>query len=124
MAGDDITWDDVVAMPGASGLSGVALAAQTTILAYVNTTLDYHFFGKDTSSPKYKLARIYLAIHLGLTSATSVGIIGSQTEGGLSQTYILPPIPAATDPFWARSSYGLAYIALVNTTPARIPFVP
>lgn len=114
-------WTDVVSL--APELTKVSNAGQGTILAYVNTALDVCQFGKlGEDSPKLKLARIYLAAHLG-SLGPHEGILTSEKEDDLEMGWTLPPIPPFGDPFWYRTAYGSAYDALIRTTTARLPFV-
>jgi Protein of unknown function (DUF4054) len=119
-----ITWDDVVGY--ASQMAAVSATARALILDYVNITMSVdNFGGEDT--PKTKLARVLLACHLGAcgpVGGATAAILTGQSEGGLSQTYSLPPIPIGADPFWSRTGYGLSFIALLRSSPrARLPMV-
>lgn len=117
-----IVWSDVTDI--AAQLATVAAGAQTMILEFVNTeAIDIRLFKLGEDSKKLKLMRVYLAAHLG-SLAPRVGIITSESELDLSIGYTIPPLPPGGDPFWFLSSYGQAYSAMVNSTPARLPFVP
>ena len=103
----DIVWTDVVDFD--ASMAGVAAGAQTLILAYVNDeALQPTIFGGEDSW-KYKLARIYLAAHLG-TMARLQGVSGpvsSESAGGLSTSYAV----AMTRSNLGITSYGRAYLA-------------
>ncbi len=114
----DIIWTDVVDF--ASELSALDSEAQTAILAYVNDALSPKAFGGE-DSPKLKLARIYLAAHVGTLSRGGGGPSGpvtSETAGNISRTYAAAG-GAPSD--WSSTSYGQLYIALVRTSRARLP---
>lgn len=119
-----IDWTAVIAH--APELAAVSSQARTEILAHVNTALDVEVFGGE-DAPKTRLARIYLAAHLGAGVAnsggsTSVGAVTSESAGGLSRSYGQAAVVATAS--LGSTSYGQAYLALVNTSAARAPFVP
>jgi hypothetical protein len=82
-----IDWDDVVAL--APSVSGVAVAGQTAILAYVNddsTFKDVDWRGED--SDMLHLGRCYLAAHFGtLVTQGSAGPVTSRKVGGVSESF-------------------------------------
>jgi hypothetical protein len=101
-----ITWTDVT--NHAAELASVSAGAQTDILAHVNTALNVTLFGDETSA-RLKLARIYLAAHLG-TMANLGGVSGpvsSESAGGLAMSYAV----AMTRSNLGITSYGRAYLA-------------
>ena len=119
-----IAWSDVVGY--AAQMSAVSATAQQLILDYVNITMSVvNFGGEDT--PKTKLARVLLACHLGACGpigGATAAILTGESEGELSVSYTLPPIPIGADPFWSRTGYGLSYYAMLKSSPrARMPIV-
>ena len=82
-----IDWDDVEAL--APDVSGVAVAGQTAILAYVNddeTFKDVDWRGEDSSM--LHLGRCYMAAHLGtLYTQGSAGPVTSRKVGGISESF-------------------------------------
>jgi len=69
-----IDWDDVEAFD--SALAAVDAAAQTDILAHVNTALEAGSFRNGEADARLRLARIYLAAHFAqsaLTGSTGTG---------------------------------------------------
>jgi hypothetical protein len=118
-----IAWTDVV--DHAPELSTVDTDAQTNILAYVNTAMTVDEWGGE-SSPKLKLARIYLAAHYGTVTsqggAGAAGPVTSETAGSLSREYASYS-PAGSDPLLDTTPYGKAWRSLARTTKARAPQV-
>lgn len=117
-----ITWSDVTAH--ASDLSAVAAGAQTDVLAYVNEMVDPAKLGGETSS-RYRLARIYLAAHLGTVSlkrgAAAAGPLISETVGEVTRMY---GFSAAAAGDIASTGWGREYLALIRRTAAsRGPLV-
>lgn len=120
MATNPITWNDVTAL--AAELVDVPVTAQTIILAYVNDALNESMFGEHA----LKLARIYLAAHIGTGSlpggGTATGAVVSETVGGISRTY--DAITAAADGSgFDATTYGTTFRFLVRTSNARLPRV-
>lgn len=119
-----ISWSNVVAH--APELSVVSSSAKTDILAYVNESLAVELFdGED--GPKTKLARIYLAAHLGAGvavsgGATAVGAVTSESAGGLARSYGQALVVDVAS--FGSTSYGQAYLQLVRSSACRVPFVP
>lgn len=119
-----ITWTDVVDV--APALSTVDADAQTMILAYVNAELDVVMFGGE-AAPKTKLARVYLAAHLGTlsrpgASATAAGPVVSESAGGLSRSYA-NMVSSTSSAGLERTTFGTMYAFLVGTSLARAPRV-
>lgn len=121
-----IIWDDVVAH--AAQLSTLDVDARNAILAHVNTALVPKKFGGE-SSPKLKLARVYLAAHLATVGPASGGTITagpvtSETVGGVSRTYAnLASASAESQAQLQGSTYGQLFLELVRTSSARGPMV-
>lgn len=117
-----ITWTQVAAL--ASELSDLDAGAQLLILEHVNAALDAAIWGGE-SSPKLRLARIYLAAHYGTLARSNgnaaAGPVISESAGGLSRTYANMSVVGATR--LDSTSWGRLYSELVATTPARAGFV-
>lgn len=116
-----ITWDDVLAI--ASELEDVPEAAQTLVLEHVNSALKESMF----TPASLKLARCYLAAHLGTfalpdASASGSGDVVSETVGGISRTY--SAVAGATSFAGINATtYGDLYLMLLRASKARIPRV-
>lgn len=113
-----IIWTDVTGFTADTTLATVPAGAQTAILAYVNAFINIALFdgeeGYDT-----KLARIYLAGHMGLGSVpgsmTGGGAVTSESGGdGLSVSYSVSA-QAAFDSL-AETAWGRRYLALARTS--------
>ena len=112
-----IQWSEVVELD--SKLSVVAVGLQATILARVEK-LSAKYYGGDTD-PRYKLARILLAAHIATPIAYGGGISGpvtSRSEGGVSESYAVPPILAMGA--HASTVHGRAFDELTRSMPGRI----
>jgi hypothetical protein len=114
-----IVWDDVTEID--SSLTDVSEAAQTMILDFVEATLRPCVFGGEESAI-FKLARIYLAAHLGtgaLPGAGEVaGAVVSESAGGLARSYAA----ASSVDELGRTGHGQNYLAIVRTrAAARLP---
>lgn len=132
----DILWTDVV--NHAAGLADPAVnsGAKTDILGLVNSMLNPLPFGGE-SSYKYKLARIYLAAHIGTLEvmAAKAGISGggtggtlgpviAESEGGLTRSYASILAMNLKNPLWGATIYGQEYAAISSDLPvARLPFL-
>jgi hypothetical protein len=114
-----IDWDDVTAH--AAELSSIATIAQDDILAYVSDVHDVSVFVDGEDDVALRLARIYLAAHLGsLTpSSTAGGLVKSSSAGGLSRSYG----PFASADGLKSTIYGLRYLDIIEGTPARAPVI-
>lgn len=113
-----ITWDDVENHDAA--LAALDAAAQTDILAFVNTALAVVYWGGE-SSPKLKLGRIYLASHFAallLPDGTGGAAVISESEGGISRMYASFS-PSGSDPLFDKTRHGQAYRLLARTSFAR-----
>lgn len=109
----DITWQDVVDV--APKLANYSAGGQLKILALVNQDLSPADFG-GVDDPRFTLARVYLAAHLGTLSRFAFGVITGESEGGVSRSYAIPP--------WAnlrQTVFGQAYCDLLVA--ARAPVV-
>lgn len=120
-----IDWDDVVAH--AADLADVDTDAQADILGYVNENVNVAKFGGETSY-KLKLARIYLAAHLGqmtLEADSSSGVTGdieSETIGAESITFDYSKMSDGDE--LELTQHGLKYRGLVRRSACRVGFVP
>lgn len=117
-----ITWANVI--DHAPGLSTVDTDAQNDILAYVNTALKVdEFYGE--ASPMLKLARIYLAAHMGTMIAQAVtgqvGPVQAESVGGVSRAYAVAQFAQTSS--LADTTWGRAFLQLVRVSPARAPIV-
>lgn len=116
-----IVWADVVA--AAPQTAAVTPAWRTSILAYVNTTLDVDIFGGE-ASPKLKMLRTLLAAHYGeMWIRRGNGGAVDREELAAESIYI-----AYAPPHWgtplSATSYGELYQGLIDSSPARVGFVP
>jgi hypothetical protein len=117
-----IVWSDLTDHFNESSLTAVKIAAQTTILAFVNSTngLDPSLFD-DEDGPLTKLARLYLAAHLGTLAKITSGISGAvgpviAEEGGrLKRQYATLVTGAALK----TSAYGVVFDELLQQSGAR-----
>jgi len=115
-----VDWTNVTAI--AAELVDVPIAAQTIVLDYVNEALNESMF----STAALKLARIYLAAHIGTSSlpggGTATGAVVSESVGGISRTY--DAITAAADGSgFDATTYGTTFRFLIRTSKARLPRV-
>lgn len=115
-----ITWPDVVVI--AAELASLGAAAQTLILEHVNTALNVSELGGE-SSPRLKLARIYLAAHLATISTAGGEAAGgpliAETIDNISRSYASPLSVSASQ--YNATSYGQLFATLVRTSRARLP---
>lgn len=114
----NINWDDVTAF--ASEANNVADEAANAILDHVNDHFEPSNFGGE-GSPKLRMARIYLAAHIGSLIGRGGGAVGpvvSSSAGRLSRTYAV--IQSANAGSYDSTSYGSLLKALIATTPARL----
>lgn len=110
----DIEWADVLGI--ASELASVAVEAQQAILAYVNTSLKPTYLG-GVNSFEFKLARMYLAAHMGSPKGGAVaGPVASESAGGLARTYA---IMMGTNPRWSSTRYGIEFEAMLFRSGAK-----
>lgn len=114
-----ITWTNVT--DHAPELSTVAAAVQTDLIGLVEQLNADEFGGEDDY--RYKLARIYLAAHLGTISLSggniATGGVQSERVGDVSRTYSTTTLidPDALD----STSYGREYKAMLRRSPAAFP---
>ena len=114
-----IIWADVEAH--APELSLVGATAQDDILAYVNDAFDVEVFGGEDTA-KTRLARIYLAAHMGTITNSGGGATGpvtSESAGGLSRTYGEIDVDGSME----STSYGELLSELIRSSAARAPIV-
>ena len=120
-----ITWVDVT--NHAAELSAVVVAAQTDVLAHVNTALAVAVFGGEAAA-KTKLARIYLAAHLGTlslpsSSGAASGAVIEEKVGDISRKYADASSGTTAGSGLDATVYGLQFKALARTTVARFPLI-
>lgn len=115
-----IVWQQVVDFD--ASLEAVPEDAQTTILDHVNSALNLEAFdGED--GYRTRMARIFLAAHLGLgavpgTSGAGGGAVTSESGGdGLSVTYAVSAA-ATTDGALSETAWGRRYREIVRSSPA------
>lgn len=119
-----IVWADVVGL--APELASLTTTAQNTILAYANVALAESQFKLDPGSSissSLKMARIYLAAHLGTITrwqgSAIAGPLIAESDGRLSRQYAV--IPQNIGNTFASTSYGVMLGFLINTSKARMP---
>jgi hypothetical protein len=116
----EITWDDVAAF--APELTDADEIVRSGILAYVNATFNPDDWG-GTAAPALRLARIYLAAHLGTLTkrgqSGKAGPISSESVGGISRSYATFSYPSIL----TTTPYGQALLELINRSAARAPVV-
>ncbi len=117
-----ITWPNVVDF--AATLSTTAVGAQDAILAYVNQALQPEVYGGEDAT-KLRLARIYLAAHMGEILRRQ-GIGGAVTGESISAESVsfsyAAPFHGAISSL-ETTSWGLEFQRLTNSTYARLPVV-
>lgn len=112
-----IAWEDVTAF--ASELSEVDENAQDDIVAYVNETLDPAKLGGE-GSQRLRMARIYLAAHLGaMVDKGANGPAIMEMEGPVSRQYKAFTSGATLH----ETAYGRRYAEILRGSLARAPFV-
>lgn len=120
-----IRWSDVVNGAPAPALADVAVEAQDAILETVEEQVDADQFG-GTGSARYKRARVLLAAHyaqLALDASSGVaGPVTSISADGLSKSFAVSGDATSTSSL-ATTSWGRAYRALANASPARAGLV-
>lgn len=116
-----ITWNEVVELD--ASLASVPAGLQAAILGRVEE-LSSSFFGGE-SSPTYKMARLLLAAHLGLTiglagagGAVASGPVTSRSEGGVTESYAVAA--SVLTGSHGGTSQGRAFDDLVRSRPERI----
>lgn len=112
----DIEWTDVTDLQ--SNLSTVSAGAQSKILDYVNNGLAAAAFGGE-DSPRWTLARCYLAAHLGeLERRKGSQQATSKTIGTSSIT--LAFAQAQVGDALALTPWGSQYAELLAASPLRL----
>lgn len=114
-----ISWNDVLTLPGTAKLASVDPFWQESVLSYVNAVVGIPIVFDGESGPKTRLARIYLAAHMG-TKMPQFGAVSSESAGGLSRSYAVPPV---TNDGLGTTVWGREYLGLVNRSIARLPVV-
>ncbi len=116
-----ITWDDVEDLD--AGLANVADGLQTVILARVEKLSATYFGGVD--DPRYKMARMLLAAHMGAPYATAAsgaagaaGPVTSRSEGDVSESYAVASMSLTGS--HSTTHHGRAFDELVRSMPGRI----
>ena len=113
-----VVWTDVTSH--APALASVVSGAQTDILAYVNAVIDPSILDGEAGA-RTKLARIYLAAHLGTVGkrGSAGGPLTSESAGGISRGYGALMTGALLD----ETGFGRSYREIVRTSRARGPRV-
>lgn len=113
-----ILWTDVVAL--APELSTLSTPAQTELLGYVNQAFSESMF----TFNGLRMARIYLAAHLGtLTRLQGMAIAGpviEESDGRLMRKFA---VVTNENKAFTGTSYGDALTLMINTSRARLPVV-
>jgi hypothetical protein len=119
-----ITWTNVTDIV-APELTGVAVAAQTRILSYVNGLHDVTALdptdGEDGDI--VMMARLYLAAHIGTkvgTGAGGAGAVTSESLGGLSRSYM---VAASSGSALETTGYGVEYKGILERSAVRGPWI-
>jgi len=115
----DIARTDVLAL--APGLSKIDQSAWLDILAYVNE-LDDRTIGGGVDGATVRLARLYLAAHLGQVTLNArggaAGPVTSESAGALRRSYGFLNTAAARQGL-ASTMFGQQYLSIIEQTPAR-----
>lgn len=123
-----LDWPTVVTFFPNAGFETVPVLVQDLALAFVNTRMAVDMFdGED--GPTTKLARLYLAAHLGLTSLPALGADSDSPAGpvtaeatlGVSRSYAYVQT-SINEAIWSTTKYGRAFEQLIRTSSARLPF--
>lgn len=110
----DVVWQDVVNLQ--ANLDSVSVGAQMVFLAYVNEDLNPAAFGGEDSA-RYRLARCYLAAHLGELERRNGGqSVNSETFGTNSVTVSY----GTSEEALAQTSWGRLFHAMLLASPLRI----
>lgn len=121
----DILWASVLAL--APELTTVNDQARAFILSYVNGPgVDPACFDGE-AGPTTRLARIYLAAHMGAgvdkgAAGAAGGPVTSESAGGLSRSYSVGAVASSADQT-GSTAYGRMFESLVKNSLARLPFV-
>ena len=113
-----IIWYDVVAVAPELGGTKMAIAGQTAVLAIANYQLDVNNWGGEDSVLLHEGRALYAA-HLAtmMLKRGLPGAVTSSAAGGLSRGYGL--VNLGTTSSLQLTSYGILYLELLRTTPAR-----
>ena len=119
-----IVWGDVIAH--ASALEDVPDIVRADALEFANTQLKVSLFGGEASI-KTRLARIYLAAHLGQlwvdrSGSGAGGDVQSETFGADSITINYGETDMSEDAL-KQTAHGRAYLSIVNMSAARVGFI-
>lgn len=114
----DIEWTDVTDLQ--ANLADVSSGAQSKILDYVNEGLNPSAFGGE-DSPRYVLARCYLAAHLGELERRkgAAGALTSKTIGTSSITLAYAQAQSGGDAL-LQTSWGSQYAEMLAASPLRL----
>ena len=116
----DITKSDVLAF--ASELSTLGDWAWVHLLTYVN---EIDFTGLGDSNQTVRMARIFLAAHLGLLNQRSAtgaaGPVISESAGGLRRSYSQVSSSSTID--LNSTMYGQLYLSIIGSSLAHGPLV-
>lgn len=113
-----IIWADVVAH--AAQLSTLSATAQADVLAFVDEVVDVSLLGGEASY-RARMARIYLAAHLGEIERRrgKAGPVTSESAGGLARSYGA----SMTGDILDTTSYGGQFKSIARNSRARGPRV-
>lgn len=120
-----IAWSDVAEM--APELNSLTAGAKQDIVDYVNeldlTQVNAPWNLPSESAQTARMAQIYLAAHLGTVTrrgaSGAAGPVTGQSAGGLRRSYGLISAPG----YLGTTSYGIAYLTILDQSLARGPFV-
>lgn len=122
-----INWTDVTTL--APELCDLNPIVTVDILTHVNETLDPDVFSGGEEGVTYRLARIYLAAHMGTLSITGgsagvgsvVGPVTAEQVGGISRQYGDPISSDTGESDLTATIYGRMLRDLINRSLARCP---
>lgn len=113
----DIAWPDVTtAFPNEAALAAVPVPLQAPILERVNK-LSANFFG-GADSARFKLARLYLAAHMALTTVpgnAAAGPVTAEAIDDLSRQYAVMVTGSH-----GATGYGQAFDELLRSSAGRL----
>ena len=121
-----IVWTDVTAF--VPGLSVVDSDAQDDILAHVNVILTVTEYDGE-EGVKTRLARIYLAAHMGTLgvngSSGAVGPVERERAGNLEREYDSGSSSSTATTYgdYGDTTYGRMFMTITRTNPGRAPFI-
>lgn len=116
-----IIWEDVSGVAPELGGTRLSFIAQDMILQLANTYLAVDNWGGE-ASPKLKMGRAYVAAHFATMQLRRgiPGAIASSSAGELARSYATPMLN--TNSTFQLTGYGILFIQLAKTTPARAGF--